>query len=131
MMIHRCAIVRSFATIVSLNTILLLGVSVRKPDSIQAIFNSVVAVIDVSLVSSSRLLGSLFLNNQAPLLACLFFPNVVIFIIAFFLRIRGVVFPPIVLFGADLYWLNLYLICFLKCSRLPNRRDELSESNDD
>ena len=109
-MIHRCATVFSFLTIASLNTILLLGASLRELESIRTVFDGVVVVMDLSLVISSLLLGYLFFKNQAYFLSILFFLNIALFVVASILRIRGVLFSPIVLYGADLYWLNLYLV---------------------
>ena len=109
-MIHRCATVFSFLTIASLNTILLLGASVRELESIRTVFDGVVVVMDLSLVISSLLLGFLFFKHQERFLSILFFLNVAVFVVASILRNRGIGFPSIVLFGADLYWLNLYLV---------------------
>jgi hypothetical protein len=40
----------------------------------------------------------------------LFLVNLVVMLGALLLRLSGVEFPRSVLFGADLYWLNLYLV---------------------
>jgi hypothetical protein len=50
-------------------------------------------------------LGLLFLGNLAVMLGALL------------LRGAGVQFPRTVLFGADLYWLNLYLVGLVICIR--------------
>jgi len=100
----------SIATILSLNLILLLGAAVEDPDSIRRVFNGLVVVLDLSLVSSSGLLGLFFMRRRCRLLGALFFLNILIFGVAVILRTSEVRFPPALLFAADLYWLNLYLI---------------------
>ena len=129
-MIHRCAIVFSLLTIASLNTILLFGAVVRDPESIRTVFNGVVLVIDLSLVSSSLLLGFLFFKHHASFLSSLFLLNVVLFIVASILRIRGAVFPPILLYGADLYWLNLYLVVLSRYRPLIRPRVAIREGRE-
>jgi hypothetical protein len=114
MVLRYAAIVLSILVIVALDAILLLGALVHDPQSIRAVFDGVVIVIDLSLVSSSGLLGILFIRRQNRLVAALFFLNIVIFVIAFILRASGVFFPPLALYGADIYWLNLYLVCLAR-----------------
>jgi len=103
-------ILLSLATILSLNLLLLLGAAVEDPDSIRRVLNGLVVVLDLSLVSSSGLLGVFFMRRRCRILGALFLLNILIFGVAVILRISGVRFPPVLLFAADLYWLNLYLI---------------------
>ena len=106
----------SIVTILSLDTILLLGAVVHDPQSIRLVLNGLVAVLDLSLVSSSGLLGLFFMKHRSRFLGAVFFLNIGIFVVAFILTTSGVRFPPIVLFAADIYWLNLYLICLARYS---------------
>lgn len=60
------------------------------------------------------LLGVHFSKSGSRLLGALFFLNIGITAAAIVLRVQGFVFPTLVLFLADIYWLNLYLICLTK-----------------
>jgi hypothetical protein len=108
MIMQSVAIVLSLVAILSLNLILFLGAVVHDPEPIRPFLNGLVVVIDSSLVSSSGLLGLLLVRTN-KILASLFFLNIGVFIVAFVLRVSGVLFPPPLLFAADIYWLNLYL----------------------
>jgi hypothetical protein len=68
-------------------------------------------VMDLCLVSSSSLLGFPFarLGNERP--AALFFLNIGLFVVAFLFVASGVRLQPLLLYTADLYWLNLYVVC--------------------
>jgi len=100
----------SLLTILCLELILLLGAAVPDTQSIRPYFNALVAVMDLSLVSSSGLLGLFFLKHRSRFLGAAFLLNIGIFAVAFILVTSGVRFAPILLFAADIYWLNLYLI---------------------
>ena len=100
----------SILTILSLDLILLLGALEHDLQSVRPVFNGLVAVMDLSLVSSSALLGLIFMRHGARVLGAVFLLNIVIFAAAFVLVGSGVRFSRVLLFGADIYWLNLYLI---------------------
>jgi hypothetical protein len=100
----------SIVTILALDLILLLGTVVHDSPSIRPYFNALVAVMDLSLVSSSCLLGLFFLKHHSRLLGAAFLLNIGIFVLAFLLVTSGVRFTPMLLFATDIYWLNLYLI---------------------
>ncbi len=104
----------SILTILSLDLILLLGALEHDLQSIQPVFNGLVAVMDLSLVSSSALLGLIFMRHRARALGAVFLLNIVIFVAALILVGSGVRFTRVLLFGADVYWLNLYLIVATK-----------------
>src|SRR3954466_3059637 len=106
----------SVVTIVSLDTILLLGAAMHDADSIRPVFNWLVAVMDLSLVASSGLLGLFFLKHRSRFLGAVFLLNICLFVVALVLTTSGFRFSPIVLFAADIYWLNLYLVCLAKYS---------------
>jgi hypothetical protein len=74
-------------------------------------------VMDLSLVSSSGLLGFHFAGRRNKLFAALFFLNISLFGVAFILRAFGVRLHPLLLYAADLYWLNLYLVCLTRYGR--------------
>ena len=74
------------------------------------LFGGLVLVLDVSLVASSLLLGVGFARGKHRWLSGLFLANLAIFGVAAVLRMSGLAFRPAVMFAADLYWLNLYLI---------------------
>ena len=71
-------------------------------------------VMDLCLVSSSSLLGFRFarLGNKRP--AALFFLDIGLFVVAFLFVASGVRFRSLLLYAADLYWLNLYLVCLTR-----------------
>jgi len=100
----------SILTILSLDLILLLGALEHDLQSVRPVFKGLVAVMDLSLVSSSALLGLIFMRHGARVLGAVFLLNIVIFAAAFVLVGSGVRFSRVLLFGADIYWLNLYLI---------------------
>jgi hypothetical protein len=104
----------SLVTIFSLDLILLVGSAGPDPQSIRPYFNALVAVMDLSLVSSSSLLGLFFLRHHSRFLGAAFLLNIGIFAVASVLVTSGVRFAPILLFAADVYWLNLYLIGITK-----------------
>jgi hypothetical protein len=99
-------VVLGVVTVVTLDLILLIGAS-GEPSSW---FDSLVLVMDVSLITSSIVLGIAFLRGGRRPLGALFLVNLVVTLGAPMLRVSGVQFPRAVLFGADLYWLNLYLV---------------------
>jgi hypothetical protein len=100
----------SILTILSLDLILVLGGAAPDTHPIRPYFGALVAVMDVSLVASSGLLGHFFLKHRSRFLGAAFLLNIGIFMAALVLVASGVRFAPILLFAADVYWLNLYLI---------------------
>jgi hypothetical protein len=90
----------------ALNLILLIGTS----DEPAPWFGILVLLMDVSLIASSVALGVTFLRGGKRLLGALFLGNLLLMLVAFLVRIIGMQFPRAVLFAADLYWLNLYLV---------------------
>ena len=104
----------SLLTILCLDLILLFGAAVPDTQSIRPYFNALVAVMDLSLVSSSGLLGLFFLKHHFRFLGAAFLLNIGIFAVAFVLVTSGFRFARILLFAADIYWLNLYLIGITK-----------------
>jgi hypothetical protein len=66
--------------------------------------------MDLSLVSSSGLLGLFFLRHHSRFLGAAFLLNIGIFAVAFVLVTSGFRFARTLRFAADIYWLNLYLI---------------------
>jgi hypothetical protein len=74
-------------------------------------FGILVLVMDISLVASSLLLGYLFARKRQRLWVVLFFLNLLIMLTALVLKLNSIAFSPFLLFGADIYWLNIYLVC--------------------
>ena len=100
----------SILTILALDVILVLGAAVHDPRSIRPYFGVLVAVMDLSLVASSGLLGLFFLKHRSRFLGAAFLLNLGIFAVALILVTSGARFTSILLFAADVCWLNLYLI---------------------
>jgi hypothetical protein len=100
------AVVLGVVTVAALDLILLIGAGDEPP----AWFGVLVLVMDGSLVASSVTLGVAFLGRGRRVLGVLFLGNLVVMLGALVVRASGLQFPRAVLFGADLYWLNLYLV---------------------
>jgi hypothetical protein len=98
----------AFVAILTLNLILLIGASTDPPRP--PWFGVLTATMDVSLVVSSAVLGGVLVRRGRRFFGLLFLSNLVLILGAFVLRLTGLEFRPVLLFGADLYWLNLYLI---------------------
>jgi hypothetical protein len=121
----------SLLTVICLDLILLFGAAVPDAQSIRPYFNALVAVMDLSLVSSSGLLGLYFLRHHSQFLGAAFLLNIGLFAVAFVLVTSGVRFARILLFAADVYWLNLYLIGVTKYfPALFSTRGEASRQQD-
>ena len=101
-------------TVAALNLILLLGAVVRDLDSIRPALDWLIHLTDLTLVVSSSLLDFWAWRSGRRLLGIVFGLNLVAFAVAAGLRPGGYIFPPLVLFAADLYWLNLYLVCLAR-----------------
>jgi hypothetical protein len=99
-------VVLGMVTVVALDLILLIGASGEPPSW----FAALVLVMDLSLIASSVTLGIAFLRRGRFPLGTLFLVNLVVMLGALMLRVSGVEFPRAVLFAADVYWLNLYLV---------------------
>jgi hypothetical protein len=103
----------SVVVIASLNLILLPGAGIRDPGS-RPFFGGLVTAMDLALVSSSALLGLRFLSRGNRPFAALFALNLVLFSAAFVVVALGGRLHPLVLYAADLYWLNLYPVCLAR-----------------
>lgn len=78
--------------------------------------------MDLCLVVSSVLLARLMFANGFRGLGTLFTINLALFAVALVVRLRGSMPPRWLLFGVDVYWLNLYLAALAKHWRvLANR----------
>ncbi len=110
MSLGRIAIAFALVVVVSLNVILLLGAAGEDMGAPPAVLGGSVAIFDVSLVGSSIMLGLTFSRLKRGFLSALFFGNLILFIVAAAARVAGISFRPAVLFAADLYWLNVYLV---------------------
>ncbi len=115
-------------TIVSLNAILLLGALEQDSPLHHWILHSLVPLVDVSLLVSSGFLAIYFGKLRQRRLAGLFALNIIVVLVAGVIRISGFEFPRWLLFGADLYWLNLYLICLVGNFARPDQAPPESAS---
>ena len=70
--------------------------------------------MDLGLVVSSLLLAYVFWRERRWTWAVLFAFNLLILAGAFAIRAGGASISPAILFAADLYWLQLYLLCLLR-----------------
>jgi len=106
----RFAIAFALIAVASLNAILLLGAAGHYMGAPTGLFDGIVLILDVSLIVSSILLGLIFARLKWRVLSALFWGNVALFIVAAVVRLLGISVRPALLFAADLYWLDLYLV---------------------
>ena len=106
----RLAVALALVTIATLNVILVAGSGFPNEPLGDRRVAVAVPVMDLCLVLSSALLGRVLLARGFRALGILFLLNLVIFAAAFVVRVGGAVPPRWLLFGTDVYWLNLYLI---------------------
>ena len=107
-------LISSATLIVALNAILLLGATFPDADSIRPVLNGVVHLIHLGLVVSSPLLGIWYWRAGSRWLGVAFGMNLVVLAVSAVVRVAWGIFPPLVLFGADVTWLNLYLVCLAR-----------------
>jgi hypothetical protein len=107
------AVILGMVTVAALDVILLVGAVGEPPPW----FGELVLVMDVSLVASSVALGVVLLGSGRRLLGALFVGNLAVVATAIVLVTSGTQLPRAVLFGTDLYWLNLYLVGLVACTR--------------
>lgn len=113
MIARRAALALSVVVVVCLNGILWIGAAFPGRADLKPALDATILVFDLALVASSLLLGTLFARGRERTLAALFFANVAVYVFALIYRGTGRTFPASVLFGADLYWLQLYLAVLL------------------
>lgn len=113
MIARRAALALSVVVIACLNEILMIGAAFPGRADVKPALDATILVFDLALVGSSLLLGILFARRRERGLARLFFANVGVYVFALIYRGTGRTFPMPVLFGADLYWLQLYLAVLL------------------
>ena len=107
----RATSLTTLATILTLNLILFIIALGPDPGPIRRLLDPSIVVFDVALVSSSALLARRFFAGGSRRLGWLFATNLGIYVVAAAVRLGGLMFPPWAFALADIYWLNLYLIC--------------------
>ncbi|HWE36063.1 MAG TPA: hypothetical protein VG406_05770 [Isosphaeraceae bacterium] len=125
MIAGRAALALSVVVIACLNAILLIGAAFPGRADLKPAFDATILAFDLALVSSSLLLGIFFARRRQRVMAVVFFANVGIEALALIYRGTGRTFSPLALFGADLYWLQLYvivLVCYAKWILEPASR---------
>jgi hypothetical protein len=107
---NKLAVALAIATVVTLDVIVGLGSGL--PDSVVSgrLIAVAVPIMDLCLVVSSVLLARILFARGFRRLGILFALNLVLFAIAVVVRLTGSVPPRWLLFSADVYWLNLYLV---------------------
>ncbi len=111
----------AWMTVGALNLILLVGAAVRDPKVLQPALFVPVMVLHLGLIVSSPLLGIWYWRAGLRWLGVVFWMNLVALEVSAVVRVVWGIFPPWVLFGADLYWLNLYLVCLARHHDRPYR----------
>jgi len=112
--VNRLAVTLALATVAALDVILVAGAGF--PDSApgEGLIAGAVPIMDLCLVVSSVLLGRLLFANGSRGLGMLFTLNLALFAMAVVVRLRGSMPPRWLLFGVDVYWLNLYLVALAR-----------------
>ena len=108
---HRASILLALATIAALNVILFGGAALQGESSGRLVALAV-PVLDLCNLSASAVLGFWFFQRRRRLLSVIFWLNIIAFAVVLPIRLNGIIPPRALLFGADLYWLNLYLSAF-------------------
>jgi hypothetical protein len=111
---NKLGLTLAIAAVAALNVIVVAGAGL--PDSVtgERLLAIAVPIMDVSLVLSSVLLGRILLARGVRTLGIVFLLNIGLFAIAIVMRVAGSVPSRWLLFTADAYWLNLYLIALSK-----------------
>ena len=104
----------AWMTVGALNLILLVASAVHDPGVLQPALFVLVNVLHLGLVVSSPLLGTWYWRAGRRWLGVVFWGNLVALEVSAVVRVTWGIFPPLVLFGADVTWLNLYLICLAR-----------------
>jgi hypothetical protein len=107
---NKLAIALAIATVAALDLIVVVGAGLPASATGERLLAVAVPTMDLCLVLSSVLLGRLLLATGHRTLGTLLMFNLVLFAAAAVLRVLGSIPPRWVLFAADLYWLNLYLV---------------------
>jgi hypothetical protein len=108
--VNKLAVVLAVVTVAALNVIVVVGAGLPASTTGERLLGGVVPLMDLSLVLSSVLLARIFIAKGFPTLGKLFIFNIALFAIAVVVRVAGSMPPRWLLFTADAYWLNLYLI---------------------
>ncbi len=107
-------LISSATLILALNAILLLGATFPDADSIRPALNGLVHLIHLGLVVSSPLLAAWYWRAGPRWLGVVFGMNLAALAVSAVARVTWGILPPLVLFGADVTWLNLYLVCLAR-----------------
>jgi hypothetical protein len=111
---NKLAVTLAIVTVAALNVIVVVGAGLPGSTTGERLLAIAVPIMDLCLVLSSVLLGRLLLATGNRTLGTLLMLNLVLFAAAVVLRVLGSIPPRWVLFTADVYWLNLYLVALSK-----------------
>jgi hypothetical protein len=111
---NKLAVILAIATIAVLNFMVVVGAGLPGSATGERLLDMAVPVMDLCLVLSSVLLGRMLLATGYRTLGKLLMLNLALFAAALVLRVFGSIPPRWVLFTADVYWLNLYLVALSK-----------------
>jgi hypothetical protein len=104
------AMTLALATVATLDLILLVGAGLPGSASGERLTAVVVPLMDLCLVVSSVLLARILIAVGVRKLGFLFVLNLALFAMAAVVRARGSMPPRWLLYGVDVYWVNLYLV---------------------
>lgn len=123
---NQLAVTLALATVAALDVILVAGAGVPDPALAQGLIAVAVPIMDLCLFVSSVLLARLLFANGFRGLGTLFTINLALFAVALVVRLRGSMPPRWLLFGVDVYWLNLYLVALARHWRVLAGRSSVA-----
>jgi len=106
------AVALAIATVATLDLILLVGAGF--PTTGERLTAVVVPIMDLCLVVSSVLLARILIAAGVRRLGMFFVLNLALFAMAAVVRARGSMPPRWLLYGVDVYWVNLYLVALAR-----------------
>lgn len=115
---NKLAAIFAIATVTLLNVIVVIGSGIPNSATGGQVIATIVPIIDFCILASSVLLGRMLIAGGFRKVGFLFIGNIGFFVVARVMHIIGSPPPRWLLFSADLYWLNLYLVTLSRHWRL-------------
>jgi hypothetical protein len=115
---NKLALILGLATVAILNVVIIIGAGLPESPSGERLIATLIPALDLCLMVSSVLLGHILMTSGFRPLGALFLLNLALFAVAIVVRVSGSMPPRWLLFGTDVYWLNLYLVALAKHWRL-------------
>jgi hypothetical protein len=111
---NKSALTLGVVTVAILNVVIIVGAGLPDSASGERLIATLIPVLDFCVIVSSVLLGRTLVARGFRTLGILFLLNIALFALAIVVRVSGSMPPRWLLFGTDVYWLNLYLVALSK-----------------